>query len=404
MEITMRNRHLKHLRIVGILAVLSIFCWGCETIPKQPLDRLKPSAFPVFGDDMSFDGLPESIQRSLDYLYGKPPDKMFRFGADQYPTTHLIASLQAFLTFIESRPSRQELERFIKEYYLVYRSIGDQNRQVLFTGYYEPFLEGSRQENEIFRYPVYGRPADLVTIDLSQFSEKYENERLTGRLSEQYLIPYYDRRQIDQGVLLGDNASIIAWVKDPVDLFFLHIQGSGRIYLQDGGVLIVHYHASNGKPYRSIGRLLIDEAKIPREEMSMQRIKAYLKEHPEELADILNYNPSYVFFKTETEGPLGYLDVKLTPGRSIALDYRLFPLPALTFIEASKPVLDANGSIDSWQPFKRFVISQDTGGAIRGPGRADIFWGNGAYAETAAGHLKHRGQLYMLIKKLPPGQ
>lgn len=389
----------EHPRIIVAILALSIIC-ACATVPPtEPLYRIKPSTYPEFSDDMSFDGLQESIQRSLNYLYGKPMDKMFRFGDDEYATTHLIASLQDFLVFIENRPNREELEQFIRENYIVYRSVGARDNQVLFTGYYEPFLEGRREKNDLFQYPVYARPNDLVTIDLSKFSEKYEKELLTGRLADQYLIPYFDRQQIDQDGSLNDKAQIIAWVKDPVDLFFLHIQGSGRIYLQDGDVLIVHYHASNGRPYRSIGKLLIDEGKVTLEEMSMQRIRTYLQEHPEELVEILNYNPSYVFFKTETDGPLGYLDVKLTPGRSIALDYRIFPLPALMFIEASKPIVDASGAINNWQPFQRFVISQDTGGAIRGPGRADIFWGNGNYAEIAAGHLRHRGQLYALIKK-----
>ena len=396
MKIKRRNFYV--VRLIGTIFLLTLMI-GCATAPSQPVYRLKPSAYPEFRDDMAFDGLQESILRSLEYLYQKPPDKIFRFGSDEYPTTHLIASLQEFLAFIETRPSRAELTRFIKDNYWVYRSIGAREKQVLYTGYYEPFLEGRRERSDLFRYPVYARPDDLLTIDLSQFSDRFENERITGRLANQAFVPYFDRQQIDQDGVLQNRAPVIAWLKDPVDLFFLQIQGSGRIYLQEGGVLIVHYHASNGRPYRSIGKLLIDEGKIAREEMSMQRIRAYLETHPEEINEILNYNPSYVFFKTEIDGPLGYLDIKLTPGRSLALDYRIFPLPALVYIEASKPILDANGVINSWQPFKRFVVSQDTGGAIRGPGRADIFWGNGRYAEIAAGHLQHRGPMYLLIKK-----
>ncbi len=131
----------------------------------------------------------------------------------------------------------------------------------------------------------------------------------------------------------------------------------------------------------------------------MQSIRAYLREHPEEVEYVLNYNPSYVFFKIEPEGPLGFLDVKLTPGRSIALDWRLFPWAGLAFIEAQKPILGSNGQIDSWENCSRFVLNQDTGGVIRGPGRADLFWGNGTYAEIAAGHMQHPGRLYFLILK-----
>ena len=133
--------------------------------------------------------------------------------------------------------------------------------------------------------------------------------------------------------------------------------------------------------------------------MSMQKIREYLRSHPEEAENILNYNPSYVFFKIEKDGPLGCLNVKLTPGRSIALDRRIFPLPALVFIETQKPLITADGQISSWTDFGRLVLSQDTGGAIRGPGRADLFWGNGPYAEIAAGHMQHPGRLYFLILK-----
>jgi membrane-bound lytic murein transglycosylase A len=142
---------------------------------------------------------------------------------------------------------------------------------------------------------------------------------------------------------------------------------------------------------------LIDEEKISVEEMSMQKIREYLHNHPEEMDAVLNHNPSYVFFKIEPDGPLGNINVKLTPGRSIALDWRIFPPAALAFIQTEKPVVDSTGQIHNWQPFTRFALNQDTGGAIRGPGRADLFWGNGPYAEIAAGHLKHTGELYFLV-------
>jgi membrane-bound lytic murein transglycosylase A len=182
-------------------------------------------------------------------------------------------------------------------------------------------------------------------------------------------------------------------------VFFLQIQGSGKIFLDTGEVINVHYHGSNGRPYRSIGKLLIEEQKIPREEMSMQKIRSYLHAHPEEMASVFNYNPSYVFFKIEPEGPLGSINVLLTPGRSVALDRRIFPHAALAFIQTQKPVLNSAGHIDRWVECRRFVLNQDTGGAIRGPGRADLFWGNGPYAEIAAGHLAHLGELYFLILK-----
>jgi membrane-bound lytic murein transglycosylase A len=184
-----------------------------------------------------------------------------------------------------------------------------------------------------------------------------------------------------------------------VDLFFLHIQGSGKISLEDNGTLDVHYHTTNGHPYRSIGKTLIESGKIPREEMSMQAIREYVKKHPEEARDIFGSNPSYVFFKIEAEGPLGCLGEALTSGRSLAVDRSIFPMASLSFIQTTVPVISGDGKIQEWKACTRFVLNQDTGGAIKGAGRADLFFGSGPYAETAAGHLKHEGDLFFLVMK-----
>jgi membrane-bound lytic murein transglycosylase A len=280
----------------------------------------------------------------------------------------------------------------------VYESIGrDRKGEVLFTGYYEPQLKGRRSISPEFRYPLYGRPDDLLTIDLGAFSEKYKGEKLTGRVQNSFVVPYYNRRDIDEAGVLYGKAQPLAWVSDPVNLYFLHVQGSGKVVFEDGQTIIVGYDSSNGRPYRSIGQLLIDEGKISREEMSMQRIRAYLNQNPGEIQRVLDSNPSYIFFKVTPDGPLGSLNVRLTPGRSVALDRRLFPPAALAFVETKKPLSDNQGQVSSWMDCRRFVLNQDTGGAITGPGRADIFWGNGPYAELAAGHLRHPGRLYFLV-------
>ena len=357
-------------------------------------------SYPNFKDDLALDGLEHSILKSIDYLQKVPVDRIYQFGPDRFDAAHLIKSLQHFLDFIRTNPSGRELKNFIRTHYRVYQSIGrDQKGEVLFTGYYEPHLNGRLSPDEEFRFPIYGLPTDILKIDLSAFADKFKGETIVGRYTGETVIPYYDRREIEEDAVLADKAQILAWLKDPVDLFFLQIQGSGKVFLETGEVINVHYHGTNGRPYRSIGALLIEEQKIPREEMSMQRIRSYLHEHPEEMASVLNHNPSYVFFKLESEGPLGYINVLLTPGRSIALDRRIFPPAALAFIQTKKPVVDSTGRIDTWTDFSRFVLNQDTGGAIRGPGRADLFWGNGPYAEIAAGHLAHTGKLYFLILK-----
>ena len=393
------------LTFAVIASFFVIWMSGCVQPPEAPdkeyvMELLPSSSWPAFTDDMNYDGLEHSLLKSLSYLEKIPSDRLFVFGKDRYTTEHMIRSTEYFLGMVQSRPTTTELNKLIRSNYLVYRSIGrDGLGEVLYTGYYEPNLRGSLSRSEKYPFPIYARPQDLISIDLSLFKKKYAGEKIVARYADQKVIPYYDRSEIDvDGVLVG-NTEVLAWVDNRVDVFFLQIQGSGKIYLDNGDVLNVHYQTSNGRPYRSIGQLLIDKAKITVEEMSMQKIREYLNDHPDEMDEVFNYNPSYVFFQIEPDGPLGNINVKLTPGRSIALDYRIFPKSALCFIKTEKPVVDGTGSIQRWQRFARFAMNQDTGGAIRGPGRVDIYWGNGPYAEIAAGHLKHRGELYFLILK-----
>ncbi|MDY6791511.1 MAG: MltA domain-containing protein [Thermodesulfobacteriota bacterium] len=386
--------------VIFIFALLSLFFTGCAIKKTYPLIRLSPSSHPGFSDDMLYDGLEHSILKSIEYLKKIPSDRPFKYGDDFFTASHMIRSFEYFLSFIQTKPSQKDLQYFIKSNYLVYQSAGrNGRREVLFTGYYEPFLQGRLKRNAEYNIPVLTTPDDLIKIDLSPFSEKYKGENIAGRLTNKTVVPYYDRREISQINVLEGKSLPLAWLKDPVDLFFLQIQGSGRIHLDTGDTINVHYHATNGHPYRSIGKLLIDSDKIPQSEMSMQKIREYLNNHPEEIEDVLNFNPSYVFFKIEEDSPLGCLNVKLTPGRSIALDRRVFSLPSLAFVETKKPLINADSKIQAWTDFSRFVSSQDTGGAIRGPGRADLFWGNGKYAQIAAGHMQHPGKLFFLVLK-----
>ncbi|MBW2598442.1 MAG: MltA domain-containing protein [Deltaproteobacteria bacterium] len=379
--------------IIFLVVFFPLLFTGCALFKKEApkvretgLVRIASSDYPEFSDDMDYDGLEHGILKSMLYLNKIPADRKFRFGEDVFDAAHMIRSMEHFLNFIQTKPSIPDLRKYIRSNCLVYRSVGSSNPgQVFFTGYYEPSLEG--------------RPEDLATINLSLFLPEFKGKKIIGRYTDQTVVPYYDRNDIDyKGVLEGKTREI-AWLKDPIDLFFLQIQGSGKVNLNNHETLHVHYHTTNGRPYRSIGKLLIDTGKIPREEMSMQKIRAYLQDHPEEVETILNYNPSYVFFKIEEDGPIGYLEVKLTPGRSIALDRRLFPRAGLAFIQTQKPLINGSGKIYEWSEFSRFVLNQDTGGAINGPGRADLFWGNGTYAEIAAGHMQHHGTLYFLVLK-----
>jgi len=397
----------KNISIFLLFVLLFLGFAGCTLFKERPLEikktaliRIDPSRYPDFLDDMDYDGLENCIEQSIFYLNRIPPTIEFRFGQDVFNTSHMIRSLKHFLDVVRTKPLEDRLMRYIRDNYLVYTSIGgDSSKQVLFTGYYEPVLEGSLEKDATYKFPIYTRPDDLTTVDLSLFSPEFQGKTIIGRYTNHRLVPYYDRKEIENEGFLEGKAKVIAWVKDPIDLFFLQIQGSGKIYLDNGKTLNVHYHATNGQPYRSIGKLLVDEGKIPLEEISMQKIRYYLHYHPQEIEAILNYNPSYVFFKIEQIGPIGCLEVELTPGRSIALDRRLFPPGALAFIETKKPLISGDGTIRKWTVLSRFVLNQDTGGAIRGPGRADIFWGNGPYAEIAAGHMQEFGSLYFLILK-----
>jgi len=368
----------------------------------QALTKIRPYQFPDFSDDMSYSSLETAINQSLDYLKRLNASTPFRFGPDTFTASHLIKSMEAFREIIRDPPPVDRLREAIETSFWIYRSVGnDGSGKVLFTGYYEPILQGSLIPSADYPYPVYSRPNDLVKINLGLFNPKYAGMRIIGRYVNQSVVPYFSREDIDSKKRLSQRGSELLWVSDRVALFFLHIQGSGRVLLEDGTVLHVNYDSSNGRRYRSIGRLLIDEGQIPEEEMSMQRIRSYMREHPEEVERILNYDESYVFFRLVDRGPMGAIEVCLTPGRSVATDLRLFPKGAVAFIQTEKPLVGKDDVIEYWKSLGRFVLNQDTGGAIRGPGRVDLFWGDGPYAETAAGHMRHEGTLYFILLKQP---
>jgi membrane-bound lytic murein transglycosylase A len=263
----------------------------------------------------------------------------------------------------------------------------------LITGYYEPLLHGSPVKTKRFRYPVYGRPDDLVVVDLGALYPELQGKRYRGRLNSNRVVPYYSRTEISQGKRPPDE-TVLAWVDDPVALFFLEIQGSGRIRLPDGKMLHVGYADQNGHPYVAIGRTLVDSGAMKLEEATMPAIRDWLKANPEKAQAVLNSNPSYVFFtlrEPDNTGPIGALNVPLQPERSIAVDPNFIPLGSPVWFDTSLP-----GNSDA-RPYRRLVFAQDTGGAIRGPVRADLFLGFGENAERIAGAMRQRGKLYVLL-------
>jgi len=265
------------------------------------------------------------------------------------------------------------------------------------TGYYEPLLRGSRLRSKSYLQPLLGVPGDLLTIDLSDVLPDLKNMRLRGRLQGNKVVPYYSRAEI-VGREKDYADRVLLWVDDPVELFFLQIQGSGRVRLPDGEMVRVGYADQNGHPYQSIGRLLVERGDLKLEQASMQGIQSWARANPAKLNDLLNANPSYVFFRelpskgADSDGPPGALGVPLSAERSIAVDPRHVPLGAPVFLSTTQP----NSAI----PLQRLMLAQDTGGAIRGVVRADYFWGFGAEAGNQAGRMKQSGQMWVL---LPPG-
>jgi membrane-bound lytic murein transglycosylase A len=396
----------RKLFVKTLLSLTIFFVFGCHAVIKEevagPEKTMKPVHFfyPEFKDDLDFDSLILAIERNIGYLKRLDAEKEFQYGPDRFTCWQLIESQEAFLRFISERPGPSRLNRELKKRFTIYKAAGRRgNHKVLFTGYYEPIFEANLTRDEAYKYPLYRKPKDLVSIDLSPFGEKYKGQRIIARFAGNRIVPYYSRSEIDKDKVLKDRGLELAWLKDPVDVALLQIQGSGRLRLSEDLSLPVGYEASNGRPYRSIAKYMLDKGFLTQEQMSMQAIRRYLADHPERTDEILNQNPSYVFFDVHQNGPLGNINVPLTAGRSLALDANLFPKGALAFIRCRKPVVNERGEITEWIDFSRFVLNQDTGGAIKGAGRADLFWGNGPYAEMAAGHLKHDGELYFLVKK-----
>jgi membrane-bound lytic murein transglycosylase A len=278
---------------------------------------------------------------------------------------------------------------FFEMWFRPYRCANNGTTDGLFTGYYEPELTGARRREPGFETPLMKRPLDLVAVELGDFRADWRGERIAGRVVDGRLKPYETRAQIEAGALDRLNLGFL-WVGDPVAAFFLQVQGSGRIDLPDGSQVRVGFDGQNGWPYVAIGRVMIERGLIDRENATMPGIRAWLAAHPTETKDILDANPSYVFFREIAgDGPVGSEGVVLTPGRSLAVDTKFLPLGTPFWLDAAE---DAEHT-------ERLLIAQDTGGAIRGPVRGDVFWGHGSDAERRAGTMRAHGGYFLLLPK-----
>lgn len=366
------------LRFLAGLLVSSLVVLSCTAGNKQ-IGTGEPL---VIQDDLDRESLRQAAQRSLEYFAKIPGDRIIAERPRKITAREAKESLSSFLELADLWNEPKKLGQAIHaRFEIVPSSVEQAERDILVTGYYRPVIDGSLTQTGSYRFPIYRRPDDLV-------------EPAGGKPA-----PYFSRHEIDVLGRLKGKGYEIAWMKDPVELFFLHIQGSGVIRLENGRTLQVNFAAANGRPYTSIGKILIDEGKLRTEEVSAARLRTYLRERPEERERLFTRNERYVFFRFVESGPLGSLNIPLTPGRSVAADASYFPAGGLGFLTSRRPVLDRAGNLAGWRPFSRFVLVQDAGAAIRGPRRLDLYFGGGDEAGGPAGFMNSRGQLYFLLRK-----
>lgn len=364
--------------------LLSLLGTGCSTVHyKQsateklyPLTYVNPPRINSY-HDIDRRSLRKAIMNNLSYLEGIDKETGFNYGGRIVSAEEVAKSQRTFLQVIDHAVSEEMLEILMGSMFEWYRASGvDGKGTVIFTGYYVPEIEGSLSPSEKYRYPLYRAPEGL----------KKET-------------PFYTREEIDGKRVLEGKGLEIAWLADPIEAYFLHIQGSGIIRLPDGSSAGIHYAGNNGHPYTSIGTIMIEKGLIKPEEGSLHGIKRYFRDYPEKIEEILYQNPRYIFFKIDNAPAMGGLRVPLTPGHSIATDPSFFPKGGLSFINTKAPLVDSSGVVKGWTGIERFVLNQDEGGAIKGPGRVDVFWGTGPEAGLAAGSMKEKGDLYFLLQR-----
>ena len=368
-----------HIR--SALASLIVLTAGCAPLapcPQCPAVPVKPAPETASYVEYAFEALPgwpsAGLERSL---------RAFLAGCGRMPTLAKACAAAGAVPPDDALAARAFFEAQFVPYALASSAGPDTG---LITGYYEPIVEGSRMQSGEYRLPIFGVPDDLVVVDLAAVNPDVRNLRLRGRVDGRRLVPYPSRGEIDSR---GVPAPVIAWTRDPVELFFLHIQGSGQVRLESGEQIRVGFADQNGHPYRSLGRYLVERGELPLEHASMQGIKAWAAANPGKLQEALNSNPSYVFFRElpPTDGPPGALGVPLTPEYSLAVDRRFVPLGAPVYLETTYPLSEMR--------LERLMAAQDTGGAIRGVVRADFYWGTGAEAGMQAGRMRQQGRMWL---------
>ena len=377
--------------VVALLAVAA----GCAQIDpgKRPNDSLvfldtDMESLPGWSNDKVLNALP-ALQKSCRLVLrrlnrrNKSQETVKKYSDWQQSCDQITANNFNENTF------REFLKRTFNAYQISYLG----SNEGLFTGYYEPTIYGSLKPSREYKTPIYPKPTDLIHVNLGEWKESLNNSRILGRVVGNKLKPYFSRSDISKGALDREITPIL-WLKSEIDAFFLHIQGSGRVVLPDGEVYRLGYAGKNGRKYYPIGRYLLEIGAIPKENISMQSIKKWLRENPGKKKDVMNMNPSYVFFRklNGKDGPIGAQGVVLTSGRSLAVDRHYSKLGAPVW-------LSANFEDEEGKKLQRLMVAQDTGGAIKGPIRGDVFWGSGKTAERLAGIMKAKGSMYVFYPK-----
>jgi membrane-bound lytic murein transglycosylase A len=364
---------------------------------QDPFEKVPVSQLPALEPDGDLAQLRLAISRQVERCNAQDPNFTWRIsGKSVSRRAWCLETGAAFIAEIDRASSWSDFWQRIKTGFDWYRSKGrDDQGEVFFTGYFVPLMHGADRQSGQFHYPVYGRPADLVRVVVDG---KYVWRR---KRADGTFVPYYTRREIDWDGALAGRRLELSWVDDRIDAFFLHIQGSGILETKDNQGQIrssfLNYDSQNGQAYNAIGRILRGEG-VPEEYLTMQGLKRYFHERPAEIDRVFPMNPSYVFFREEASGPFGSGGTILVPGHSIATDNSIFPLGGLCLFKTQKAVV-ANGQITRWEDFARIAVNQDTGGAIQGPGRVDIFWGAGEYAELAAGAQQTFGDIFIAVRR-----
>lgn len=384
-------------RSLALLCLLTAA--ACAPRPPPPAIVFQPARFadlPGYSADRVTEALP-ALTRSCARMMLR--NERGLDSHDRYGTGN---DWKPFCTALSTLPPGDDaaLRRLVERELQPVAVIGDGKPEGLFTGYYEPLVRGSRQKQGMYTTPLYRQPPDLVQVDLGEFRDSLKGQRIAGRVRDGRLRPYEDRGQIDAGALANRNLELV-WLDDASDAFFLQVQGSGLVQLDNGEKLRVGFAAQNGHPYVAIGRVMIDRGTLTREDVSMQAIRGWLRANPDAAPELLRQNPSYVFFrelpapKDDLDGPPGAQGVALVPGRSLAVDRSHFALGLPLWVAATRPAETGSENV----PFQRLMVAQDTGGAIRGAVRGDVFWGAGARAENIAGRMKHPGRAWLLLPK-----